>query len=248
MSLAEVSKERGKKEVKTLENHTKPRLSELLGGKVGTVLYEGLSIVESGAKAGRTALEKKLNERIDNVSNEASAASGAARSAESSAGKAATSAKAAQEKADAASTSAAEVEAKATAMADDVAKVTGDASAAKKTADEAKTAADRASADVSEIKGALTATLKSSNGSEEKETLTGKKTVEFVIGKLAKLSTSVAGFLDRLAKSEKKQEELEAGLNQLRSETEGTLELYMGVLQMNGLLPSQDDNTEGGNE
>ena len=126
-----------------------------------------------------------------------------------------------------------------------VATVTGAASSAESKAGAAKTAAEQASADVAEIKDALTVTLKSSNGSEQKETLTGKKTVEFVIGKLAKLSTSVAGFLDRLAKSEKKQEELEAGLNQLRAETEGTLELYMQVLQMNGLLPSQNDNQEG---
>jgi chromosome segregation ATPase len=245
MSLAEVSKDKGRK---TLENHVKPRLSELLGGKVGNVLYEGLSIVEAGAKAGREALESRLNERIDNVSNEASAASGAATRAESAAGKAAASAAAAEEKANAASTSASEAEAKASAMAEDVAKVTGDAGAAKTTATAAKAAAEQASSDVAEIKDALTVTLKAPNGSEQKETLTGKKTVEFMIGKLAKLSTSVAGFLDRLAKSERKQEELEAAITQLRSETEGTLELYMGVLQMNGLLPSQDDNTEGGNE
>ncbi len=241
--MAEVTKDRG---MKTLEKHVKPRLAELLGGKVGTVLYEGLSIVEAGAKAGRVALETKLNERIDNVSNEASAASGAARSAESAAGKAATSAAAAEQKAEAASTSAAEVEAKASAMADDVARVTGDASAAKTSAGEAKAAAENASAGVAEITDALTITLKATNGSEERETFTGKKTVELVLGKLAKLSTSVAGFLDRLAKSERKQEELEAAVNQLRSDTEGALELYMGVLQMNGLLPSQDDNTEGG--
>ncbi len=243
--MAEAAREKGKKEVKTLETHVKPRLSELLGGKVGTVLYEGLSIVEAGAKAGRTALEARLNERIDNVSIEASAASGAATKAESSATKAAASAKAAEEKANAASTSASEAEANALAMAEDVAKVTGAASSAESKAEAAKAAAEQASGDVAEIKDALTITLKATNGGEQKETLTGKKTVEFVLGKLAKLSTSVAGFVDRLAKSEKKQEELEASLTQLRAETEGTLELYMGVLQMNGLLPSQDDNQEG---
>jgi hypothetical protein len=247
MSLAEATKDRGN-EVRTLDKNVKPRLSELLGGKVGNLLYEGLAIVEEGAKAGRQALESRLSERIDNVSNEASAASGAASRAESAAGKAAASAAAAEEKANAASTSAAEAEAKASAMADDVAKVTGDASAAKTAAGLAKTAAEKASSDVAEISDALTVTLKAANGGEQKETLTGKKTVEFVIGKLAKLSTSVAGFLDRIAKSEKKQEELEAAVNQLREETEGTLGMYMQVLQMNGLLPSQDNDTEGGNE
>lgn len=244
--MAEAAKERVKKpEVKTLETHVKPKLTELLGGRLGAVLYEGLCIVESGAKAGRSTLEARLNERIDNVSNEASAASGAATRAEAAAEKAATSAKTADEKADAASTSASEAEAKAAAMAEDVAKVTGDASEARSAATSAKAAAEKASSDVAEITEALTVRLKAANGGEQPETLTGKKTVEYVIGKLAKLSTSVAGFVDRLARSEKKQEELEAAIAQLRSETEGTLELYMGVLQMNGLLPSQDDNQEG---
>ncbi|MFH1685864.1 MAG: hypothetical protein ABH983_06185 [Candidatus Micrarchaeota archaeon] len=175
-------------------------VTKLMGGRLGQTLMEGLRIVENGAKAGRESIEQRLGERLDSVSNEASAAAGKASAAEKSASTAATSATEAKRAAAAAQKSAEETSDKASAMADDVAKVTSESTAAKETAESAKSS-------VTNLLKALTIKVVRKVG-EEAQQLTGGDAIAHLVKSVSDFGHTLARFQERIAKVETDVKEL----------------------------------------
>ncbi len=175
-------------------------VTKLMGGRLGQTLMEGLRIVENGAKTGRESLEQRLGERLDSVSNEASAAAGKASAAEKSASTAAASAGEAKQAAAAAQRSAEETSDKASAMADDVAKVTSESTAAKETADSAKES-------VAGLLKALTIKVVRKVG-EEAQQITGGDAISHLVKSVSNFGHTLARFQERIAKVETDVKEL----------------------------------------
>jgi chromosome segregation ATPase len=194
MSLAE---QKTKKETITqsraLAAHSE-KVTKLMGGLFGQTLLEGLRIVENGANTGRTALEQRLGERLDSVSNEASAAAGKASAAERSASTAATSATEAKKAAATAQKSAEETSDKASAMADDVEKVTSESTAAKEVAESAKES-------VAGLLKALTIKVVRKVG-EEAQQITGGDAIAHLVKSVSNFGHTLARFQERIAKVE----------------------------------------------
>jgi len=203
MSLAE---QKTKKETVTqsraLAAHSEKVTKSFGGGILGQTLMEGLRIVENGAKAGRESLEQRLGERLDSVSNEASAAAGKASAAEKSASAAASSAAEAKESASAAQRSSEESSDKASAMAKDVAKVTSESTAAKETAESARES-------VSDLLKALTIKVVRKVG-EEAKTLTGGEAIAHLVKSVSDFGHTLARFQERITQVEADVKELKA--------------------------------------
>ncbi len=216
MSLAE---QKTKKETVTqsraLAAHSEKVTKSFGGGILGQTLMEGLRIVENGAKAGRESLELRLGERLDSVSNEASAAAGKASAAEKSASSAASSAAEAKESAAAAQRSAEEATDKASSMADDVEKVTRESTEAKETAESAKES-------VAGLLKALTIKVVRKVG-EKAEPLTGGDAIAHLVKSVSDFGHTLARFQERITK-------VEAGVKELKAEAPEAEALFADII------------------
>ncbi|MBU0526910.1 hypothetical protein KKE92_00360 [Candidatus Micrarchaeota archaeon] len=184
-------------------------VTNLMGGRLGQTLMEGLRIVENGAKAGRESMEQRLGERLDSVSNEASAAAGKASAAEKSASTAATSATEAKAAAAAAQKSAEETSDKASAMADDVAKVTSESTAAKELAESAKSS-------VTDLLKALTIKVVRKVG-EEAQQITGGDAISHLVKSVSNFGHTLARFQERIAEVETDVKDLKADVPEVEA-------------------------------
>jgi len=189
-----------KKEKRTLREHVVPTLKGAFG-KIGSVLAEGLILVEDGAKAAREALDEKLTARINEVSVTAGAAANDAKEAKKSSAEAAADARQARGAAEMASTSASEAAGRAEAMQEDVRA----AAEAKAVASEAKGLAQRAFKAVNEVLGALNIEVQDEKGSTIKKE--GKEAVDWLLQKVSGLLSAYGTLESRITERQEQTED-----------------------------------------
>jgi chromosome segregation ATPase len=250
MYLAGSAQKKDKTDGKRTLETVKTEMKTLLGGTVGSLLVEGLQLVETGAREGRKALSNRLGERITTISNEASAARGEVEGMKSAVETATSDASEAKSTAAKAASTATEAQSTASAVKDDFARVSTAAEEAKSTAGSAKSTAEGAAKQIAALVNALKIKVNGKGGAEPKE-LEGAGTIAFIIKAVADAQSSVAGFLQRVAKVERKQGELEAGqkeVSDLLEEVAGQL-IDAGIInldQTEGEAPEAGTDKEGG--